>query len=155
MPAAFGFSVGDVIAVSILIKDVFNALDNAKGSAADYQELCRELWALDRALLEVELLSRSSDTSVELNALSHTVRRVADQCKECIEKFLKKVKGYERSLRAGGCSRGERQRSLGRLCDAGKKVMWGLTQKEEVTKFRAEINAHSSAINMLLITTNM
>lgn len=78
MPAPFGFSAGDMIAVSILIKDVFKSLDNATDSAAEYQELCRELWSLDRALLEVELPSRGCDTSVELNALSHTVCRTAE-----------------------------------------------------------------------------
>jgi hypothetical protein len=147
MPVPFGFSVGDVIAVSILIKDVFKALDNATGSAAEYQELCRELWSLDRALLEVELLSRSSDTSIELNALGHTVRRVADQCKECIEGFLAKIKGYERSLGVAGSG------SL--FCDMGRKIKFGLIQKGELAKFRTEINAHSSAISMLLITANM
>jgi hypothetical protein len=140
-----------VIAVSILIKDVFIALDDSTGASAEYQELCRELWALDRALLEVELLSRSCDTSVELNALSHTVRRVADQCKECIEGFLVKIKGYERSLRDGGRGEGK----MGRVCDVGRKIRWGLTQKGELARFRAEINAHSSAINMLLITANV
>jgi hypothetical protein len=147
MPVLFGFSVGDVIAVSILIKDVFKALDDASGAAAEYQELCRELWALDRAFLEVGRLSQSCDTSIELNALSHTVRRVADQCKECIEAFLKKIKGYERSLRDAG--------SGNKLCDMGRKIKWALVQKGELARFRTEINGHSSAINMLLITANM
>ena len=102
MPVTFSFSVGDVIAVSILIKDVFKALDAATGSAAEYQELYRELWSLDRALLEIGMVSRSCDTNIELNSLCHTVRRLADQCKECIENFLEKIKGYERSLRDGG-----------------------------------------------------
>lgn len=102
MPAPFDFSVGDVIAVSILIKDVSKALDSATGSSAEYQELFRKLWSLDRALLEVEVLSTSCDTSIELNALSHTVRRVAAQCEECIEGFLSKIKVYERSLGGGG-----------------------------------------------------
>lgn len=88
MPVPFGFSVGDMIAVSILIKDVFKALNDSTDASAEYWELCRELWSLDRALLEVELVSQTCDTSVELNALSHTVRRVASQCKECIEGFL-------------------------------------------------------------------
>jgi hypothetical protein len=62
MPAPFGFSAGDVIAFGKLIKDVFKALDNTKGAAAEYQALCRELCALHRALLEVELLLRTCDT---------------------------------------------------------------------------------------------
>ena len=38
MPAPFGLSVGDVITVSILIKDVFKALDDPTGAVAEYQE---------------------------------------------------------------------------------------------------------------------
>ena len=52
MVVPFGFSVGDCIAVSLLIKDAVLALDSAHGAAAEYQEIIRELWALDRALLE-------------------------------------------------------------------------------------------------------
>jgi len=147
MPVPFGFSIGDVIATSILIKDVLKALDDTYGAAAEYQELCRELLALDRALLEVESLSRSCDISIEPNALSHTVLRVADQCKECIEDFLKKIKGYEKSLRNGG--------SGNKLCDMERKVRWALIQKGELARFRTEINGHSSTINMLLITSSM
>lgn len=147
MAVPFGFSVGDVIAASILIKDVLKALDDTSGAAAEYQELCRELLALDRALLEVESLSRSCDTSIELNALSHTVRRVVDQCKECIEAFLEKIKSYEKSLRNGG--------SGNKLCDMGKKVKWALIQKGELATFRMGINGYSSTINMLLITANL
>ena len=151
MPVPFGFSVGDMITVNILIKDVFKALNDSTDASAEYRELCRELWSFDRALLEVELLSRTCDTSVELNALSHTVRRVAGQCKECIEGFLGGIKGYERSLRDGGREEGR----LGKVCDIGRKVRWGLTQKGELARFRTEISGHSSVINMLLITANM
>lgn len=148
MAAPFGFSIGDVIAVSILIKDVFNALDSATGSVSEHQELCRELWALDRSLLEVEMLSRTCDTSIELNALSHTVRRVVDQCRECIEAFLAKLKGYERSL-------GDEKGCGSRISDVRRKIKWGLTQKDELVRFRTTINGHSSAINMMLIVANM
>lgn len=147
MPVPFGFSAGDAIAVSILIKDVFRALDDSKGSSAEYQQLSRELCSLDRALLEVELLSGTSETSLELNALSHTARRVVDQCKECIEQFLKKIQAYNASLRERG--------SGNKLRDAGKRIKWALTQTEVLAKFRTEINGHSSTINMLLITASM
>ncbi|KAH8589052.1 hypothetical protein B0O99DRAFT_677018, partial [Bisporella sp. PMI_857] len=89
----------------------------------------------------------SCDTSIELNALSHTVRIEADQCKECIESFLEKIKNYERSFRNGD--------SGNNLCDIGRKVRWAVTHKGELARFWAEINGHSSAINMLLITANI
>ncbi|KAH9209390.1 hypothetical protein DL95DRAFT_526918 [Leptodontidium sp. 2 PMI_412] len=147
LPVPFGFSAGDVIAVCILVKDVIKALDDIQGASAEYQQLSRELWSLDRALLEVELLSRTCDSTIELNALSHTTRRVVDQCKESMELFLRKVRTYNCSLREGG--------SGDRIRDAGKKIKWALTQKEEVARFRTEINGHSSTINMLLITAGI
>jgi len=63
MVVPFGFSVGDCIAVCILIKDAIKALDDYGGSSTEYQEIIRELWALDRALLEIEMISRSHDAT--------------------------------------------------------------------------------------------
>jgi hypothetical protein len=145
--AAFGWSVGDCISACILIKDVVAALDDSRGSAAEYQELCRELWSLDRALLQVHQVAHASEKTVELNALQQTVGRAAAQCKDCIEAFLKKIKRYQRSLRNGG--------SGNKLRDAVGKIRWSVMQKDELAKFRVEINAHASAINMLLITASM
>lgn len=147
MPVPFGFSVGDCISVCILIKDTIKALDTIHGSLSEYQATIRELWALDRALLEVVALAEGFERSVELNALSHTTRTVAEQCRACIEGFLEKVKKYELSLRDGG--------SGNRLKDGWRKVGWALYGKEDLEKFRAEINAISSTINMLLITASV
>ena len=147
MPVPFGFSVGDCISVCILIKDTIYALDSCRGSSAEYQEVIRELWALDRALLEVVNLAQSFDTTAELNALSHTARRTAEQCKSCIEGFLDRIKEYEGTLREGG--------SGNKLRDVKGKVCWALCGREHLGKFRAEINGHSSAINMLLITASV
>ena len=147
MPVPFGFSVGDCISVCILIKDVVKAFNDSRGSSAEYQEIIRELWSLDRALLEVEMLSRGYETTMEMNALSYTVKIMTDQCKACIEGFLEKVNGYERSLRKGG--------SGNKLRDAKSKLGWTLLKKEDLARFRTEINGHSSAINMLLITASM
>lgn len=140
-------SAGDVIAVSILIKDVIKALDDSRGSSADYQKAIHELWTLDRALLEVEHLSRTCDTTVELNALRYAAKRAAEQCRLHISVFLTKIKSYDSSLGAGG--------SGSRLRDAAKKVQWTFAQRDELAKFQTEVNGHISAINMLLITASM
>jgi hypothetical protein len=52
MSFTFG-SVGDIISICLIIKDLAVALDDSGGSSAEYRELRRELWALERALLEV------------------------------------------------------------------------------------------------------
>jgi len=36
-------SVGDVVVVSVLIKDIIEALDDGRGSVIEYQEIIREL----------------------------------------------------------------------------------------------------------------
>ena len=140
-------SVGDIITLCIIIKDLVKALDDSKGSSAQYQEVIRELWALDRVLLEVELLWRTCESTNELNALRETAHRMADQCRRSIEAFLKKVEKYRPSLRDGG--------SGSVLRDATMKIRWQVSHADELTKFRAEINAHCSAINMLLLTASV
>src|SRR5947207_4507221 len=74
MPISFG-SVGDIISVCLIVKDLVAALDDSRGSSTEYREVIRELWGLDRALLEVDLLSRTCDNTVELNALCMTARQ--------------------------------------------------------------------------------
>ncbi|CAD6575091.1 MAG: hypothetical protein ASARMPRED_007053 [Alectoria sarmentosa] len=140
-------SVGDIISLCIVIKDLVKALDESRGSSAEYQELIRELWALDRVLLEVELLWRTCECTVELNALRETAHRMTDQCRHSIEAFLEKIKKYGRSLRDGGSGSVVRDVTL--------KVRWQVTHADELTKFRAEINAHCSAISMLLLTASV
>lgn len=148
MPVGFTFgSVGDILSLCIIIKDLVKALDESRGASQEYQEIIRELWALDRALLEVELLWRTCEETVELNALRVTARRMADQCRRSVEVFLDKVKKYGPSLREGGTG------SL--IRDATMKIRWQVAHSDEVTKFRAEINAHCSAISMLLITASV
>ncbi len=140
-------SVGDIITICIIIKDLVKALDDSKGSSAQYQEVIRELWALDRVLLEVELLWRTCESTNELKALRETAHRMADQCRRSIEAFLEKVEKYRPSLRNGG--------SGSVLRDATMKIRWQVSHADELTKFRAEINAHCSAINMLLLTASV
>ena len=146
MPITFG-SVGDIISVSLLIKDLVKCLDESRGSSAEYQAVIRELWSLDHALLEVELLLRSCKQSVELSGLSETANRCVEQCRKCIGDFRDKVKRYQGALGGGGTG------SLVR--DTTAKIRWHVSEKEDLAKFRAEISAYWSSMNMLLITAGV
>ncbi|KAH7410535.1 hypothetical protein BKA64DRAFT_357102 [Cadophora sp. MPI-SDFR-AT-0126] len=146
MPVSFG-SIGDIIAICLLVKDLVAALDESKGSATEYGEVKLELRALERALLEVEVLSRSQASTVKLNALYATARKAALDCRQPIEAFLNMIKKYDSSLGAGV------SRNLVR--NTAMKIRWRLSQKDEVARIRAEISAHSSSINMLLATVNV
>jgi hypothetical protein len=149
MPVPFGFSVGDCISVCLLIKDTIKALDSVHGAKAEYEAVIRELWALDRALLDVvslqETIAHGNSSTKELNALFVTVGRAVQECKGSIKSFLRTIKGYEGSL-DGGDGNGSRWSGV------RGKISWALLRKDDLNRFRAEVNAHSSAINMLLIT---
>ena len=148
MPVGVTFgSVGDIISLSIIIKDLVKALDDSRGSSAEYREITRELWALDRVLLEVELLWRTCESTIELNALRETARRMTDQCRCSIEGFLAKVQKYGSSLSGRGSEKVIRDFSM--------KIRWQVAHSDELTKFRAEINAHCSAISMLLVIASV
>jgi hypothetical protein len=144
MPITFG-SVGDILSVSLLVKDLLIALDDSRGSPAGYQAVVRELYILDTALLQVERLSRSHSTPPELHALYETARQTVEKCRDSVAGFTARIKKYGRSLAAGG--------SGNFLKDATKKIQWRASQKDaEIAKFRAEITGYSDSINMLLAT---
>lgn len=140
-------SLGDVIAVSLLARDLARALDDTRGSATEYQQVIQELWAFDQALHEVEHLSANCGQAVRANALCQTTTGMALQCRGSIDAFLTVIKRYQASLRKGG--------SGNVLRDTYWKVHWKVSQKDELQKFRAIISGQVSMLNMLLATTAM
>jgi hypothetical protein len=151
MSIGFTFgSLGDILSLCILVKDLVAALDNSRGSSADYQELIRELWTLDRALLEVGQLSQKCAANVELIALQRTVSKAALQCREPMEEFLLRIRKFETHFRDNTS-----KSIFNAARDAYWKLHWAMSYKDEVQKFRTIINGHKSSINMLLITSGM
>ena len=58
-------SLGDVIALINIVKELVTAFDKRTGSSAEYQETIRKLWAFNRVLKEVETLCRFISTTDE------------------------------------------------------------------------------------------
>lgn len=146
MPITFG-SIGDIISVSLLIKDLVKCLDESRGSSAEYQAVIRELWSLDQALLEVELLLGSCKQSRELNGLRETANDCAEQCRKCIVDFRDKAKRYHKALQGRGTGNLVR--------DTSAKLRWHISEKDDLAKFRAGITAHCSSLNILLATAGL
>jgi hypothetical protein len=95
----------------------------------------------------VELLSREHSATVELNALCETARQTVEKCRFTIEAFSQRLKKYGTSLGEAG--------SGNIMKDTAMKLRWQFNQKNEVSKFRVEIAAHSASINMLLATASV
>jgi hypothetical protein len=143
MSITFG-SVGDIISVSFLVKDLITALNDARGAPAEYQVLIQELLILDRTLLEVELMIRTHETTPELFALCETARQAVKACSGSVEKIRDRIKSYGSTL-----STNSTRNAITRGLD---KAKWQISCKEDIVRFRAEITAQSHSIKMLLAT---
>lgn len=141
MPITFG-SVGDIITLSLLIKNLAKSLDDSRGASAEYQAITRELSSLEHALSQVEEVFTTFNRSGDLNALDRTANQCVEQCRECIMKYKERTKKFERSLQAGGSSN--------IFKDATSKLRWQAFEKDDLPKLRVELHAHCIFINMLL-----
>ena len=146
MPVAVG-SAGDIISLCLLIKAIVKALHDSRGSSHSFQRLVVQLQALERALLEVDLLIRKHETSPELNALCVAAGQAASNCRNTAGPFLIRLRTFQQSLRPGG--------TRNKVKDALRKVQWATLHEDEVDKFYAEVAAHTASLNMLLITWSM
>ena len=134
----FGFSIGDFIAGINLIITSINALKDATGATAEYQALNNELESLRAGLKAID----------DLNILQHARRQntaideATERLKHCVETFVGRIAKYQPWLQPG---KNGWTASL-------RKVRWALCKKDDLIKFRSELERHSSSINMLLIT---
>lgn len=143
MSVGFGFSAGDFIAALQLVGTVIDALRDSGNSSAEYRSLIGQLYTLESALLGIKRLELDDSQHAEVIAL----RQAAAQCQRTIDAFLEKVKVYQPSLKSGG--------SGNRLRDGWRKFKWAVCKKEDVVRFRAELMAHTEAIEMILTTVQM
>ena len=139
-------SLGDVVALISIVKNLVNAFDNRKGSSADYQDITRKLSAFHRVLQEVDKLCRSSATTVGLDASSGAMLSVISQARRSIEAFTKSTGKFEPSLREGG--------SGSYLQDAAKKAQWKLFHSDCSAKLHSEIDLYCSVLSVLISTAN-
>lgn len=144
MSAGFGFSVGDLVLGLKLIKQSIDALQDTKGSSADYQALSHEIDSLKdglEAVEELRLEQRLGPNSKPCIAIQQAVSR----CRQCIDIFLSTISKYQSWLRTKDASGSVWKANL-------KKIEWALCKKDDVNRFRAQLERHSSSINMLLVT---
>ncbi len=146
MPITFG-SVGDIISISFLIKDLIKSLDDIRGSSAEYHAVIRELRSLDHAVHEVEELFRTCTTSSQLYTLVQTIEQRAVECRTCLLALYEQIARYRQTLQDGG--------SGNFIRDAASKVRWQMSEKEKLAKCRTEIAAQCLSLNILLGTVGV
>lgn len=95
-------SVGDIITVSLLVKDVVLALDDARGSTSEYQAIVRGLHILDISLLRVHQFVQVQHNCAKIEALHKTAQKTVESCNISVSKFVRGINKYKRSLAVGG-----------------------------------------------------
>ena len=136
-------SVGDFIAITALIKDIVAALDDARGSAKEYQDLVRELDTLRQTLEEVQKTFEDPQLITSLENLTQIALDTVVQINECLNGFLGQICKYEPTLGTVTSGKGNRLKAVGR------KAQWRLNERD-VEKFRAEVMGCTMALNVLL-----
>lgn len=135
-------SVGDIIALTLLVKDLIKALDESRGSSAEYQEIVRALWTLNQILGEVAVLYRMRGDIAELNALLETMHHVSNQVQKSIEPVFHTVTKFGPSLCNGGSGNSIR--------DASRKVQWRVSHSDDLKSLRTELDVFCSSLNVLI-----
>jgi hypothetical protein len=146
MPVGIG-GVSDIIAIIGVVREFATALNGTRGSAAEYQEVRRELDGLEKALLCHHQLLQARCNDPTLNAIFRSSQSTAEDCQKCIEAVSQQTVKFDRSL---GIDQGV---NFGR--DVTMKVRWQMSKREGVARFRAELGQHISSLNMLFGLANM
>lgn len=142
----FGFSVGDFIAGLNLLIDAVHSLSDTDGAQADYSELGRQLKSLRKGFECIQGLNIHVTQSAQASAVDTAL----NDCRLCLDRFVKRNSKFK-SLEATSGT----QWSLAALERQGRKVQWALWKKADVAKFRAAIQQHSNALQMLLASIQM
>jgi len=137
-------SLGDVLSLCIVINNLRKAINQSRGSSAEYQAVAAELDTLEHVLVQAGILWENNERSDQFETFRVAVRCRADQCRNFIKEFHEKVKKFGSSLREGGSGSVVR--------DTARKFQWQICRSDELIKFRSDVIAHYSAINVLLTT---
>lgn len=143
MSAGFGFSVGDFIAAIELVVNIIDALRSSGSASAAFQDLVSELSTLHITLVKVsEIQLDPSQTSDRL-----ALEEAAAQCQHTIHAFWTKIEKYQPYLQQNG--------PQSSVKDAWMKIRWALCKKEDLAEFKAALQGHRGAIELLLVTLQM
>jgi hypothetical protein len=142
----FGFSVGDFFAGASLINDIFQALNDFKGSKSEYRALKETLQSLDQALKISHFVYLHCDTAIghpqyrsNASELLKEMGDVHQKCLDLMQLFLTGVRHYDDAFIKEKGSRAAREL---------RKIAW-LSRKEEVKTLREELNIHLQTLHRL------
>jgi len=144
---SFG-SVGDIISVCLLAKEILLCIDEARGSVTEYRSLSDELRCLEKALLEAALMIENHRQKIGSSFLAESIREEITNSKSCLERFRATMSSkYDGAFRTHS--------SAGPLVRLSKSLQWRLMEKDAIIKFRDQVSVRFNALSMLIVTANV
>lgn len=138
MASPFGVSFPDFIEGIKLFKDAIEALCDGRKARADYIDLSGSLASLDQAL------GAASAVALDTDARREALKSIIGPCQRCVQNFLVDIAKFELL---------KNQKASRRDFVAGfQRVKWAVCKKNDVLKFRSQIEMHVGALEMLLLT---
>jgi len=137
---------GDLLALSVLIKDIIVCLDDCRGSSKEYQDLAQSLVILGDALREVNRVFRDPRRLSAAQRLCETALKSIHQIQETLKVFNEKLQKFRLSLGPVG--------SGNRIKDIARKIQFKLDEKD-IAKFRGEVTGYTVALKMLMDAMTM
>lgn len=137
----FGVSLSDFIAGIKIFKDAIEALSETRGARADFAEFSRSLGSLERTLQALGKIKPRTPT--HRLALEQNL----DACKLCVATFLQDIEQF-RVLDSRYATKAKTMMMF-------REIKWTVCKKEDVKKFRSDIEMHVGAMEMLLLTFQM
>ena len=130
-------SVGDIISVTILIKDIIKCLKDAQGSKKEYSGTIETLETLEVVVSQV--YGQTSELSDD-DALRTPATAIAVKIERALNDFKILVAKYQPSLQPGG--------SGNMAKDAIRKIQWKLADAD-VKTFRENIQTLLASLNVV------
>jgi hypothetical protein len=140
---SFGFSISDFVTTVKVVHNLTAVLSKSRLSSSELQQLIQESKGLESTLLTLKGIEVTSFQQDQLDL----TKQAASQCLNTIQEFVEKVKKYRPALGAES-TKGPWNRRL-------RAIQWQLCTKEELNIFRQKLTAHTSAINLMLLTLQM
>ena len=145
----FGVSISDFIEGIKVLKKSIKSLSETQSARADYGDLLCALRSLKHALRSIESVPLDLPTQ---QAHREAVKKTVERCRICVEDFLLGITKFEI---LGAISNTQNKFSKLALKECLRKVQWSLCKKEEIAKFKSEVQMHVDAVQMLLLTFQM
>jgi hypothetical protein len=136
--AAFGWSVGDIVASIQLVAKIVVALKETGGAKSEYQESIEFLFGLEVTLQNLQTIAPVLLTRSQESILQVEIEKIAKP----ISIFFEKVKKLDTALGLDS--------KKGSWRAAPRKVQWAMQVLKEVKVLRDRISVPIASLNILL-----